>query len=264
MIVFIDSDSRVARNAIRRIAQYFVYPEVGAVSGIVDVDNKKVNILTKMQTVRYFVAFDVVKAAEARFGAVTCCSGAFSAYRREAAEQVLSEWLAQSFLGTKSTYGDDRSLTNHVIKYRWSVLYAPDARAKTMVPETMKQFLRQQLRWKKSWIRESLAASKFMWKGHPINSALFYSSIFLTFMAPHVILRVIFVRSLSFGSFRTTTSSASSRCRWCTPSITGCTGPIHSGSTASYSRSSTQGYWCGSFRLPLPTSLIPGGGTRAC
>ena len=201
VIVFIDSDSRVARNAIRRIAQYFAYPEVGAVSGIVDVDNKKVNILTKMQTVRYFVAFDVVKAAEARFGAVTCCSGAFSAYRREAAEQVLSEWLAQSFLGTKSTYGDDRSLTNFVIKYRWSVLYAPDARAKTMVPETMKQFLRQQLRWKKSWIRESLAASKFMWKGHPINSALFYSSIFLTFMAPHVILRVIFVRSLSFWVF---------------------------------------------------------------
>ena len=70
VIVFIDSDSRVARNGIRRIAQYFAYPEVGAVSGIVDVDNKKKNILTKMQTVRYFVAFDVVKSAEARFGAV--------------------------------------------------------------------------------------------------------------------------------------------------------------------------------------------------
>ena len=40
LIVFIDSDSRVAPNAIRRIAQYFAYPEVGAVSGIADVDNK--------------------------------------------------------------------------------------------------------------------------------------------------------------------------------------------------------------------------------
>ena len=97
---------------------------------------------------------------------------------------MLPEWLAQSFLGTKSTYGDDRSLTNHVLKYRWKVLYAPDARAKTVVPETMKQFLRQQLRWKKSWIRESLAASRFMWKGHPINAALFYSSIILTSYGP--------------------------------------------------------------------------------
>ena len=201
LIVFIDSDSRIATNAIRRIAQYFAYPEVGAVSGIADVDNKNVNLLTKMQAVRYFIAFDVVKAAEARFGAVTCCSGAFSAYRREAVEQVMSEWLEQSFLGTKSTYGDDRSLTNHVIKYRWTVLYAPDARAKTMVPDKMRQFLRQQLRWKKSWIRESLAAARFMWKGHPINTASFYASIILTLMAPHVILRALFIRSLSFWTF---------------------------------------------------------------
>ena len=201
VIVFIDSDSRVAPDAIRRIAQYFAYEDVGAVSGIADVDNKQVNLLTKMQAVRYFVAFNVVKAAEARFGAVTCCSGAFSAYRREAAEQVLGEWLEQSFLGTKSTYGDDRSLTNHVIKYRWTVLYAPDARAKTMVPETMRQFLRQQLRWKKSWIRESLAAARFMWRGHPLNTLAFYSSIVLTLMAPHVILRALFIRSLSFWVF---------------------------------------------------------------
>ncbi len=201
VIVFIDSDSRVAPNAIRRITQYFAYPEVGAVSGIADVDNKHVNVLTKMQAVRYFVAFNVVKAAEARYGAVTCCSGAFSAYRREAAEQAMPEWLEQSFLGTKSTYGDDRSLTNHVLKWEWTVLYAPDARAKTMVPERMRVFLRQQLRWKKSWIRESLAAAKFMWKGHPVNTASFYASIVLTLMAPHVILRAIFIRPLSFWAF---------------------------------------------------------------
>ena len=30
IIVFIDSDSRVARSAIRRVVQYFAYPEVGA------------------------------------------------------------------------------------------------------------------------------------------------------------------------------------------------------------------------------------------
>ena len=201
VIVFIGSDSRVAPDAIRKISQYFAYEDVGAVSGIADVDNKQVNLLTKMQAVRYFIAFNVVKAAEARFGAVTCCSGAFSAYRRTAAQQVLGEWLDQSFLGTKSTYGDDRSLTNHVIKYRWTALYARDARAKTIVPETMRQFLRQQLRWKKSWIRESLAASRFMWRGHPINTVSFYSSIILTLMAPHVILRALFIRSFSFWVF---------------------------------------------------------------
>ena len=67
VIVFIDSDSRVARSAIRQVVQYFAYPEVGAVSGIVDVDNKTANILTKMQTVRYFVAFDVCQGSRGSF-----------------------------------------------------------------------------------------------------------------------------------------------------------------------------------------------------
>ncbi len=197
VIVFIDSDSRVAPDAIRRIVQYFAYEEVGAVSGLADVDNQHTNLLTKMQAVRYYVAFNVVKSAEARFAAVSCCSGAFSAYRRSAVEAVMPEWLTQSFLGTKSTYGDDRSLTNYVMRDGWQVLYAPEARSATMVPETLRQFLRQQLRWKKSWIRESLAAAKFMWKGHWANTLSFYGSILLTFMAPHVILRAAFLRPLS-------------------------------------------------------------------
>ncbi len=197
VIVFVDSDSRVDPNAIRTIVQYFAYEQVGAVSGLADVDNQHRNLLTKMQAVRYYVAFNVVKSAEARFGAVTCCSGAFSAYRRAAVEAVLPEWLRQSFLGTRSTYGDDRSLTNYVLRDGWKILYAPDARSATMVPENLRQFLRQQLRWKKSWIRESLAAAKFMWKGHWVNTLSFYGSIVLTLMSPHVILRAAFIRPLS-------------------------------------------------------------------
>ena len=201
VIVFIDSDSRVAPDAVRNIVQYFAYDEVGAVSGLADVDNKEVNVLTKMQAVRYYVAFNVVKSAEARFGAVSCCSGAFSAYRRTAVEEVMPEWLRQTFLGTKSTYGDDRALTNYVMRERWKILYAPDARSATMVPETFRQFLRQQLRWKKSWIRESIAAAKFMWRGHWANTLSFYGSIALTLMSPHVITRAAVIRPASLLVF---------------------------------------------------------------
>ena len=201
VVVFIDSDSRVAPDAIRRIVQYFAYEDVGAVSGLADVDNREVNLLTKMQAVRYYVAFNVVKSAEARFGAVSCCSGAFSAYRRSAVDAVMAEWLRQSFLGTKSTYGDDRSLTNYVLRDGWRILYAPDARSATMVPETLRLFLRQQLRWKKSWIRESIAAARFMWKGHWANTLSFYGSIALTLMSPHVIVRAAFIRPLSLFAF---------------------------------------------------------------
>ena len=76
--------------------------------------------LTKMQAVRYFVAFKVVKAAESLFNAVTCCSGCFSAYRREAVMPHLEWWEDQTFLGVESTFGDDRSLTNCVLR-DWKV-----------------------------------------------------------------------------------------------------------------------------------------------
>ena len=90
--------------------------------------------LTKMQAVRYFVAFKVVKAAESLFSAVTCCSGCFSAYRREAVMPHLEWWENQTFLGVESTFGDDRSLTNCVLR-DWKVRYESQAVSHTIVPD---------------------------------------------------------------------------------------------------------------------------------
>jgi hyaluronan synthase len=194
ILVFIDSDSIVEPTAVRRLVGYFADPKVGAVAGHSDVWNKDVNLLTRMQAVRYYVAFKVYKSAEALFGSVTCCSGCFSGYRRSAVDAVLQQWLTQTFLGQPSTYGDDRSLTNFLLRDKWKVLYAPDAQAYTIVPDRIRQFLRQQLRWKKSWVRETLRASKFMWRKHPIMSISFYLGVLLPFMAPQVWFRAFVVQ----------------------------------------------------------------------
>ena len=89
-----------------------------------------------MQAVRYFVAFKVVKAAESVFSAVTCCSGCFSAYRREAIMPHLDWWEHQTFLGAESTFGDDRSLTNCVLR-DWKVRYEAKAVSHTIVPDDL-------------------------------------------------------------------------------------------------------------------------------
>lgn len=195
ILVFIDSDSQVEPEALRRLVRYFADEKVGAVAGHTDVANKTTNLLTKMQAVRYFVAFRVYKSAEALFDSVTCCSGCFSGYRRSAVEPVVDRWLGQTFLGSVSSYGDDRSLTNFLLP-DWKILYAPDAQAYTVVPDSMRKFLRQQLRWKKSWIRESLRAATFMWRKHPVMSVSFYLSILLPLLAPQVVLRALVVQPL--------------------------------------------------------------------
>lgn len=198
ILVFIDSDSLIEPDALRCIVRYFRDSRVGAVSGHADVYNRNANLLTRMQAVRYYVAFRVYKAAEALFDSVTCCSGCFSAYRRSAVLEVLEPWLNQTFLGVPGTYGDDRSLTNFLLP-RWRLLYAPDARSYTVVPETLGRFLRQQLRWKKSWVRESLRAAAFMWRKPPVMAASFYAGILLPLVAPLVVVRSMIYQPLVTG-----------------------------------------------------------------
>jgi hyaluronan synthase len=194
IFVFIDSDSQVATGAIDTLVQYFREGDVGAVAGHTDVANVQRNLLTRMQAMQYYIAFRIYKSAEAVFGSVTCCPGCFSAYRRDAISRVLGPWLNQTFLGRPSTFGDDRSLTNFVLQKNWRVLYAPDATATTNVPEHLRQFLKQQLRWKKSWLREIPRAARAVRHKNPIMVTMFGLSIILPVLAPQVVLRAMVVQ----------------------------------------------------------------------
>ncbi len=195
IIAFVDSDSELERDAMAKLVQAFDDERVGAVCGHAEVLNVRETWLTKMQAVRYFVAFKVFKAAESVFGAVTCCSGCFSAYRREAIMPRLDWWEHQRFLGRESTFGDDRSLTNCVLR-DWRVVYHADAVSHTAVPTTFKKFMRQQARWKRSWTRESLIVATFAWRKHPVASAAVYVGMVLPLVAPVIALRAVFWRPL--------------------------------------------------------------------
>jgi hyaluronan synthase len=188
IVAFVDSDSVLEPDALRVLVQGFADPKVGAICGHADVLNLRESWMTKMQAVRYFVAFKVVKAAESIFNAVTCCSGCFSAYRREAILPHLDWWEHQTFLGRESTFGDDRSLTNCVLR-TWKVRYESKAVSHTIVPATFRQFMKQQLRWKRSWTRESLIVGSFIWRKNPIAALCVYVGIALPLIAPVVAVR---------------------------------------------------------------------------
>jgi hyaluronan synthase len=198
VIAFVDSDSVVEPDALRLLVQPLADPRVGAVCGHADVLNLRETWLTRMQAVRYFVAFRVVKAAESVFNAVTCCSGCFSAYRREAILPRMDWWERQRFLGIESTFGDDRSLTNCVLR-DWRIVYEKRAISHTIVPATFRAFVTQQTRWKRSWTRESLQVGKFIWRKHPIAALFTYLSIVLPLVAPVAALHALVWGPLGHG-----------------------------------------------------------------
>ena len=187
LIVFVDSDSFLNPFAIRNLVQPFKDSKIGGVAGRTDVANTYTNNLTKIQSVRYYIAFRIMKAAESIFDTVTCLSGPLSCYRKEIILENMDSWLNQQFFGQKATFGDDRAMTNFVLrKYRTS--YQDSAICYTIVPNDHKVFLKQQMRWKRSWLRESLIASKFMWKKEPLGSLTFYIGVMVPVFAPIVVI----------------------------------------------------------------------------
>ncbi len=193
IIVFVDSDSFVAPDALRHIVEHFMQDRrIGAVSGNTKVENVGANMLTRMQSIQYAISFDIYKASESIYRSVTCCPGCFSAYRRAAIQPLVEEWRTHRFFGSRATFGDDRGLTNFVLK-QWDVVYCQKALATTSVPETFSVYWRQQLRWKKSWIREGLYASTFMWKTRPLLASFaFYTDFTFPIIGPLLAAFVLF------------------------------------------------------------------------
>jgi hyaluronan synthase len=199
IVVFVDSDTFLMPDALRHIVCGFEDPTLGASAGYCDVENADTNVLTGLQEVRYYVSFRLLKSSESFFGCVTCCPGCLSAYRREYVMEVLEPWLKQTFLGAPATFGDDRSLTNFILR-KYRVIYNDRAAASTMVPETWMQYMRQQVRWKKSWLRETLIAGRFMHKKHPFAAISFYSAAIFSLLSPIMVVRVILLELQGHGS----------------------------------------------------------------
>ena len=187
LVVFVDSDSFLDPFAIRNLVQPFKDTKMGGVSGRTDVANTYTNALTKMQAVRYYIAFRIMKAAESYFDAVTCLSGPLSCYRKNLVLQHMDAWLNQTFLGEKATFGDDRSMTNFILREHRTG-YQDTAICNTIVPNTYRVFLKQQMRWKRSWLRESLIAASFMWKKEPFMALSFYMGLLVPLLAPVIVL----------------------------------------------------------------------------
>ncbi len=200
LLVFVDSDSFLAHDAIRHLVQPMKNPRIGGVSGRTDVANTYTNAVTKMQAVRYYIAFRVMKAAESYFDAVTCLSGPLACYRKAIVMEHLDAWLNQKFLGQRATFGDDRSMTNFILRKNRTV-YQDTAICSTIVPNTHKMLLKQQMRWKRSWLRESVIAAKFIWKKEPFMSLFFYMGFVMPILAPVVVIYNMFYFPIVYGIF---------------------------------------------------------------
>jgi len=196
-IITVDSDTRLESNSIKELLTPLVLDSsLGAVTGRIKIWNGDVNILTKMLKANFAMAFDFTRAIQATFSTVFCTSGAFTAYRSAILHRVINRWRRQTFLKQKCTYGEDRSLANHILRIGFGTTFQRTALAYTKVPETLTKVLKMFTRWARSNIRESIVFSAFMFNSHRKGNHIlpfieFISTIAIVFL--HIIMFYYFL-----------------------------------------------------------------------
>ncbi len=165
VFVTVDSDSLLAPDALARMVSPFLRDHsVGAVSGNVRVANLAGGIFPPMFDAGFTFAFDFIRAGQTVFKSVFCTPGALSAYRRTALMPLLSEWLNQTFLGRPAGIGEDRALTNLILRQGCGVVMQRSAYIYTNVPECYRGVSKMLLRWERSNIRENLEMYSFIFR----------------------------------------------------------------------------------------------------
>jgi hyaluronan synthase len=157
VIVTVDSDTVVEERAVRTLVSAFSDRRVHAATGLVRATNSQHNLLTRLIDLRYAAAFLGERAAYSAFGSVLCCCGSLAAYRVATVLPYMHDLTHQRLLGRRVAGGDDRRMTNYALLSGRAVL-VEGAKATTLVPERLSHFLRQQTRWSRSFLRETLWA----------------------------------------------------------------------------------------------------------
>ncbi|HTW64689.1 MAG TPA: glycosyltransferase family 2 protein [Bryobacteraceae bacterium] len=168
IFVTVDSDSVVGPNALLALAGPFADERIGVVAGRVLVYNRHEGLIPRMLHVRFTLSFDFLRAYQSTFGTVYCSPGALSGYRASAVKMVLEPWLKQEFLGARATIGEDRALTNDIMRLGYDSVYQRRATVLTIVPVTYGKLCRMLLRWDRSYVREELRFATIVWKRPPV------------------------------------------------------------------------------------------------
>jgi hyaluronan synthase len=163
ILVTLDSDSAIERDALLAIAGPFRDPRIGAVAGKVLVYNRR-GIIPRMLHVRFVLSFDLLRSVESAYGNVFCCPGALSGLRASAVHRVLDAWKHQRFLGRECTFGEDRALTNFLFEAGYDSVYQRSAVVRTVVPEGYAKLCKMFIRWDRSYVREEIRFARIVWK----------------------------------------------------------------------------------------------------
>lgn len=170
--LMVDADTKVFPESLGYLVNCMHHDQmIMGVCGETRIANKRQSWVTAIQVFEYFISHHMAKAFEAVFGGVTCLPGCFSMFRLKARRTAGDDWVpliikpeivkeySQSEVVTLHQknlllLGEDRFLTTILLRTfpNRKMMFLPQARCRTIVPDTFAILLSQRRRWINSTI----------------------------------------------------------------------------------------------------------------
>ncbi|KAF9529297.1 chitin synthase 1 [Crepidotus variabilis] len=172
VVLMVDADTKVFPSSLKHLVNCMHHDQmIMGVCGETRIANKRQSWVTAIQVFEYFISHHLAKAFESVFGGVSCLPGCFSMFRLKARKTTGDDWVpliikpeivkeySQSQVTTLHQknlllLGEDRFLTTVLIRSfpNRKMMFLPQARCRTIVPDTFSILLSQRRRWINSTI----------------------------------------------------------------------------------------------------------------
>ena len=143
VLLILDADTSFDNQMIQKAAAHFKNPYTIAVTGPMRVRNASKSLITRLQSLEYMLNFQVGKLGLTKFNIINNIPGAFGIFRKS---------FIQQMGGWNSGTAEDLDMTVRIKQYQrrypnLRVNFELGAVSHTDVPDTLKDFLKQRLRW---------------------------------------------------------------------------------------------------------------------
>ncbi|CAO0789486.1 unnamed protein product [Mucor circinelloides] len=165
LVLMVDADTKVLPDALTYMVAAMANDiTIMGLCGETRIANKRSSWVTAIQVFEYYISHHYAKAFESLFGIVTCLPGCFSMYRIKSPKNgawvpilanpdIILEYNQNvvTTLHEKNLLllGEDRFLSTLMLRTfpRRQMMFVPQARCKTVVPDEFKVLLSQRRRW---------------------------------------------------------------------------------------------------------------------
>lgn len=165
--LMVDADTKIFPDSLTHLVNCMSNDNmIMGVCGETRIANKRQSWVTMIQVWEYYISHHHMKAFESVFGGVTCLPGCFSMYRIKARKDTDNDWVpilvkpeivreySQSDVVTLHQknlllLGEDRFLSTILLRTfpNRRNLFLPQARCRTVAPDTFSVLLSQRRRW---------------------------------------------------------------------------------------------------------------------